>query len=254
MRKIVIGLLLIAAVVSSLYAQEGRVKLIAHRGGVVDEYTDENSLAAVRKAAEQGYYMVELDVRLTKDSVLVVHHDRDLLRFFNREDKLNELTWEKLRAYETANGHRVQKLEAMLQLCREEGLQVMIDFKIDGMRPAVFEEVYGLLKAYGLDKEGLIIPSEEATDYFRGKIKLSCTREQVEVYQKRNDYSPAHYYLFANPSAEDYRWAVKNNIQVVGAINYHKDKAEGYEELAGQLKALGVKYVQLDSQFARFFR
>ena len=254
MSRFVITWLFVTALISGVYAQSSEVKLIAHRGGVVDEHTDENSLAAVRKAAEQGYYMVELDVRLTKDSVLVVHHDRNLVRFFNREEKLSEQTWEKLRVYETANGHKVQKLEAMLQLCKEVGLQVMIDFKIDGEHPALFEKVYSLMKIYGLDRTGLIIPSAEATDYFRGKIKLSCTRGQIEAYQKRKDYSAAHYYLFANPSLEDYRWAVENNIQIVGAINYHTDKRGGYEELANKLKALGVKYVQLDSQFARFFR
>ncbi|MCY4779351.1 glycerophosphodiester phosphodiesterase family protein [Sphingobacterium sp. UT-1RO-CII-1] len=254
MRRIVITWLFVAALVSGLYAQSGEVNLIAHRGGVVDEYTDENSVAAVRKAADQGYYMVELDVRLTKDSVLVVHHDRDLVRFFNVDKKLNDLFWEEVSVYETANGHRMQKLEAMLQLCRKEGLQVMIDFKIEGKQPAVFEEVYSLLKTYELDTEALIIPSEKATDYFRGRIKLSCTRAQVEAYQKRNDYSAAHYYLFTNPSVEDYQWAVRNNIQVVGAINYQKGIEEGYEELASELKDLGVKYVQLDSQFARFFK
>lgn len=52
----------------------GRVSLIiGHRGAPVLER--ENTLASFRKAVELGADMVELDVRATKDSELVVHHN-----------------------------------------------------------------------------------------------------------------------------------------------------------------------------------
>jgi len=44
--------------------------LIAHRGGVVDGNIPENSLRAIKTAAERGYRMIEIDMRLTKDNVL----------------------------------------------------------------------------------------------------------------------------------------------------------------------------------------
>jgi glycerophosphoryl diester phosphodiesterase len=51
---------------------------IAHRGARA--YAPENTLPAFEKAAQLGCHMVELDVHLSADGALVVHHDDDLRR------------------------------------------------------------------------------------------------------------------------------------------------------------------------------
>lgn len=58
----------------------------------------ENSLAAFRAAAEAGYG-AELDVRLTKDNVLVVIHDSDLERMCGKAGFVEQLTHEELCQY-----------------------------------------------------------------------------------------------------------------------------------------------------------
>lgn len=55
------------------------VKYYAHRGFHGEEGIPENSMAAFKKAKGSGYG-IELDVQLTKDGVMVVHHDYDLKR------------------------------------------------------------------------------------------------------------------------------------------------------------------------------
>ncbi|MCE5343701.1 MAG: glycerophosphodiester phosphodiesterase [Eubacteriales bacterium] len=60
-----------AALLQKLYAHRG-----LHDGNHV---VPENSLAAFRRAVEAGYG-IELDVQLTADDKLVVHHDEDTLR------------------------------------------------------------------------------------------------------------------------------------------------------------------------------
>jgi glycerophosphoryl diester phosphodiesterase len=52
------------------------VQVIAHRGASRAE--PENTLAAFRRAAQMGSDAAELDVRRTRDGVLVVHHNPDL--------------------------------------------------------------------------------------------------------------------------------------------------------------------------------
>jgi len=54
------------------------LKIIAHRGA--SALAPENTLAAVRLAAELGADGVEIDVRLTRDSQLAVLHDTDTRR------------------------------------------------------------------------------------------------------------------------------------------------------------------------------
>ncbi|MGY4827122.1 glycerophosphodiester phosphodiesterase [Sphaerotilaceae bacterium SBD11-9] len=51
---------------------------VAHRGARA--YAPENTLPAFEKAAQMGCHMVELDVHLSADGHLVVHHDDDLRR------------------------------------------------------------------------------------------------------------------------------------------------------------------------------
>jgi glycerophosphoryl diester phosphodiesterase len=50
--------------------------LIAHRGA--SAHHPENTIAALRGAAEAGADIVELDVRITADGALAVHHDAQL--------------------------------------------------------------------------------------------------------------------------------------------------------------------------------
>ena len=61
------------------------VQNIAHRGARA--FAPENTLAAFAKAKSFGCRMVELDVRMTKDGELVVHHDDQLLRCTDVQEK-----------------------------------------------------------------------------------------------------------------------------------------------------------------------
>lgn len=53
-------------------------QIIGHRGARA--FAPENTLPAFQKAADLGCSMVELDVHLSKDGELIVHHDDDLIR------------------------------------------------------------------------------------------------------------------------------------------------------------------------------
>lgn len=54
------------------------VLVVAHRGDW--RYAPENSLAAIEHSIDVGVDVVEIDLQLTKDSVLVVMHDATLDR------------------------------------------------------------------------------------------------------------------------------------------------------------------------------
>ncbi|MEQ1638373.1 MAG: glycerophosphodiester phosphodiesterase family protein [Methylococcales bacterium] len=69
---------------------------IAHRGARA--FAPENTLAAFAKAKQFGCGMFELDVRLSKDGELIVHHDESLSRCTDVQSKFPELN-----NYELAN-------------------------------------------------------------------------------------------------------------------------------------------------------
>lgn len=78
-------------------AGKGRY-LVAHRGGVVDALRGENSLAALDEAVRRGYSHVEVDLRATRDGVLVCLHDRSLLRTTGAAIDIDEVTLAELHA------------------------------------------------------------------------------------------------------------------------------------------------------------
>ncbi len=74
-------------------------RYIAHRGLFDMKLSiPENSIPAFQRAVKHGYG-IELDVRLTKDDVLVVFHDDTLLRMCGAAKKVEHLTYEELSEY-----------------------------------------------------------------------------------------------------------------------------------------------------------
>jgi len=115
-----------------------RVLVIAHRGASA-RYAD-NTLAAFEAAAELGADWVELDVRRTRDEVLVVHHDPVLVD--------GRVIVEQASATLPAE---VATLDAALAVCAAGGLGVNIELKSDATEPdydpeyRVAERVAGML-------------------------------------------------------------------------------------------------------------
>lgn len=227
--------------------------LIAHRGGVVDAHTRENSRESIAKAITQGYWMVEIDLRLTRDGMLIINHDRDLKRYYNVERPIAEMTWNEI---QSASAGKVLSLEDALKLCTGK-INVMIDNKINGNDTLHWQQLITLLKKYNLYENALTIGTDESTEYFTGKIKLSCTRQQLEINMHRADYKPANYYLFSNNiSKADASWAKQHNILAVGVINAWALKTQGEDkprQLAHDMKTAGVTHFQIDAEYAPLF-
>ena len=234
-------------------------KLIAHRGGVVDERTPENSLPALNRAIEEGYWMVEIDLRMSRDGVLFVHHDNNFNRFFNIDKKVAELEWSEISRLTSAVGTKILTFEEVLRNSRGK-IRLMIDNKIPGNDTALFSKVLRLMEQYDQLKEAYMIGREESTDYFTGKIKLSCTRQQIEENKKKPGYKAKHYYLFSdNIKQGDVRWAEKEGIPVVGVINAWSMSDQGkVMEMAAskaeKLKTAGVRIYQIDSIFKELLK
>ena len=78
-----------------------------HRG--CRGYLPENTLPAFRRALEFGVHTLELDVGVTRDGVVVVHHDRGLNpaiargpdgRWIEKPLPINWMTFEELQRFE----------------------------------------------------------------------------------------------------------------------------------------------------------
>lgn len=253
--------LLITCILFGTQVYSQTYRLIAHRGGVVDSVHAENSLPALEAAGREGYWMAELDLRLTKDGVFILHHNRTFKEDFGVDKPVTEMTWTEIRKLRNDQGSSVITLEEALRICRGK-MQVMLDNKIAGNDTIMFGRLIHLLKKYNLLEQALTIGTDESTQYFTGKIKLSCTRQQLEDNKKKPGFKPGHYYLFGGTdsmTAADVAWADREGIMVVGVVNrFHYRDAKNVDEAVatdvGTLKSWGVKYFQIDSEFSRYFR
>ncbi|XP_029857306.1 glycerophosphodiester phosphodiesterase 1 isoform X2 [Aquila chrysaetos chrysaetos] len=83
----------------------GAAARIAHRGGAHD--APENTLAAIRQAAENGATGVELDLEFTADGVPILMHDETVERTTDGSGRLCDLTFDEIRRLNPSAKHRL---------------------------------------------------------------------------------------------------------------------------------------------------
>lgn len=118
---------------------------VAHRGASGSGLAPENTLAAFERAIQLGVDAVELDVRATRDGVVVVMHDPTIDRTTDREGPVDELTFAQLRQADAGGwfgrdfvGQRVPTLQEVLDLLRHRALAV-VEIKGDWLAEQVLK-------------------------------------------------------------------------------------------------------------------
>ena len=105
-------------------------RAFAHRGWHVGELAGmENSLAAFRRAAAEGYRYLETDVRATRDGVVVVIHDSTLDRTTDGSGAVAALRWSTVQAARVGGREPVCRLADLLEELPDRLLN--IDVKAD---------------------------------------------------------------------------------------------------------------------------
>jgi glycerophosphoryl diester phosphodiesterase len=111
-------------------------QVIAHRGSMIDR--PENTLAALRRAIAVKAHITEVDVRTTRDGVLVCLHDADLSRTTDGKGKVSETSLAELKKLDAGSwfdrkyrGERVPTLREALAAAKGK-IDLMLDLVEDG--------------------------------------------------------------------------------------------------------------------------
>ncbi len=148
----------------------------AHRG-LHGGSVPENSLQAFRLAAEKGYG-IELDVQLTRDGRLAVHHDPSLLRTCGQDRLISRMTLREIQSFPLGNtGGTVPSLEEALSAV-DGRVPLIVEIKTAGARNAeLAQKADRLLRAYGgpycvesFDPRVLRWFRKHAPEVFRGQL------------------------------------------------------------------------------------
>lgn len=108
--------------VGDAFPEKEKVWIIAHRGDWRN--FPENSIEGIQSCIEKGFDIIEIDVRLTKDSIPVLMHDVTLDRTTNGKGKVADLTWQEVQQLNLKNGlgrttiFKVPSLEEVLKLTK----------------------------------------------------------------------------------------------------------------------------------------
>ena len=108
---------------------------IAHRCGGLD--APENSVEAVRLAAEHGARWVELDISFSKDGVAVAFHDSRMERLTGLTGDITSFPYSQLAGEDLALKHNsstqgpvaIPRVEQVLEEAARHGLKVILDLK-----------------------------------------------------------------------------------------------------------------------------
>lgn len=122
----------------------------AHRGA--SSYAPENTIPSFELGVKMQANGIETDVQKTKDGVLVLFHDSNLVRICGRPEAISDLTYQELLQLdfgihkgERYRNTKIPTLEEFLQKFADKDLQFAIELKVTGIEKETLE----LIRTYG---------------------------------------------------------------------------------------------------------
>lgn len=125
--------------------------VIAHRAGA--SYAPENSLSALKQTIKQGISdYAEIDVQLTQDGIVVVAHDKDLMKIADSQMQIGKTNFSDLRKIDIGrkfhpdySGEKIATLDECLKVSKGK-IPLMIEFKQNGNMGLVSETIHIIRK------------------------------------------------------------------------------------------------------------
>lgn len=249
-----------------------RPLLIAHRGGVIAAGAPENSLPAIRLAAEEGYHLVELDVRASSDGVPVLFHGIGAGGYLGVdcgvEANIVDLTAAQIRQLRyRGTDEPVVFLEDALFLCAELGLGVMFDIKefarneFARNESAEFvQQISRLTVDAGIERISMTISRHPLVEELLHPAMLRRTSDEHETAVRNGErFDLRGWFWFEHPAVFD--GAVTARMQEMGAlilptVNSFRYPKHDFGQLAAQdiemLKQGNVDGFQIDSPYRQY--
>lgn len=155
------------------------VVVISHRGDWRN--FPENSIPAIESVIRMGVDVMELDLKMTKDSVLVLCHDRTIDRTTNGKGKVSDFTLDSLRTFRLKRAHgvttdtlRMPTLREALECCKDR-IVVNVDQGYE-----FYDQVLAITEELGVTDQILI----------KGKRPLAEVAAKMAEHQNNMMYMP----------------------------------------------------------------
>lgn len=155
------------------------VVVISHRGDWRNY--PENSIPAIESVIRMGVDMMELDVKMTKDSVLVLMHDQTINRMTNGKGLVKDFTYDSLMTFKLRRAHnvttdslRIPTLREALICCKD---RILVN--VDHAYP-YYKEIVELTEELGVTGQVLM----------KGKSNIDKVNEDMSKHENNLLYMP----------------------------------------------------------------
>jgi glycerophosphoryl diester phosphodiesterase len=229
------------------------VMVAAHRAG--HNGFVENSIPAIQHAMDLGVDIIELDVKVTKDGVVVLNHDGTIDRTTNGTGNPEEYTWKDLQNFRlkmpdgTLTNERLATFEEALNLVKGKAM-IDIDIKTSNLKPIIdvikktntanqvffFDNDYDALKeVLSMMPEAIIMPRAYSYEMADSALKVFTP---AVVHIDESFYTPEVTSLIRTKNARIW-------INALGEQDYLIHEGETEKALKNLLK-YGANIIQTD--------
>jgi glycerophosphoryl diester phosphodiesterase len=194
-------------------------KVIGHRGAC--GYAPENTLEAIRTAADLGAQWVELDVKLTKDSVPILFHDETLDRTTNGSGLVANTSYADIQALEAGSwyadsfsGIKIPTLEEAVEVILEHDMGLNLEIKpCPGREVETAEAALDALSRIWDDVDKLLLSSFQ-------HVSLETCKDMAPEWNRA---------MLIKEPAKD--WAEMAKYLAVASINFDGRKSDFNREM-----------------------
>ena len=180
--------------------QKSTLQISAHRGNASS--APENTLAAFKNALKAGAHFIEVDVRTTKDGILMIMHDANLERTTNGKGAFKLYDAKYLKTLSAGKGYadsfeneKIPTLEESCQLIYEWNLthKAKTFFYIDA-KDVEPKPLLSILKKYNLEANSVFYGTDDFLHRlkmeFEGAKLLPALKNPNEIIEKFNKLKP----------------------------------------------------------------
>ena len=141
----------------------------------------ENSIPAIESVIRMGVDILEIDLKMTKDSVLVLSHDKTIDRMLNGKGLVSDFTLDSLKTFKLKRAHnvttdslRIATLEEALTVCKDR-IVVNLDHAWD-----YYDEALAVAEKLGVTNQILM----------KGKKPLDVVESKFASHENNFMYMP----------------------------------------------------------------
>ena len=206
---------------------EGKMMVAGHRGDSAN--CPENTMVAFRAAIEAGADMIETDVRLTRDGVPVLIHDRTVDRTTDGKGYVKDMTFAELRLLNAGSmelPQAVPTLEELLELLHSSDVTLNLEVKEyheegnEARSRECVDKCVALIERYNMGGKMLFNSFDAPVleyihDAYGGRYRLHGFYPYSEMYRVNRD--PGEYLYCAclseNRNEQHYAFLLEKGIE-----------------------------------------